>query len=49
MEVVGDSQGAGITALVITAILRSKLVTPADPISTKALAYLERFLGPKGA
>jgi squalene-hopene/tetraprenyl-beta-curcumene cyclase len=38
----------GITALVVTALLRSKQVTPVDPTVTKALAYLERFLGPKG-
>jgi squalene-hopene/tetraprenyl-beta-curcumene cyclase len=38
----------GITALVVTALLRSKRITPADPVVTKALAYLERFVGPKG-
>jgi squalene-hopene/tetraprenyl-beta-curcumene cyclase len=38
----------GISALVATALLRSKRVTPADPVVTKALAYLEQFIGPKG-
>ena len=44
----GDRKEPGITALVVTALLRTKRVTPADPLSTKALDYLERFLGPKG-
>jgi len=38
----------GITALVVTALLRSGQVAPGDPIVTKALGYLERFIGPKG-
>lgn len=38
----------GLTALVVTALLRSKRVTPADPATTRALAYLEGFIGPKG-
>ena len=38
----------GITALVITALLRAKRTTPTDPVTTKALAYLEKFVGPKG-
>jgi squalene-hopene/tetraprenyl-beta-curcumene cyclase len=38
----------GITALVVTAMLRSKQVTPSDPAVTKGLAYLERFLGRDG-
>jgi squalene-hopene/tetraprenyl-beta-curcumene cyclase len=38
----------GITALAATALLRSKHVTPADPAIVKALAYLEKFIGPKG-
>ncbi|MFO0949747.1 MAG: prenyltransferase/squalene oxidase repeat-containing protein [Isosphaeraceae bacterium] len=38
----------GITALCVTSLLRSKRVTPAEPVVTKALAYLERFVGPKG-
>ena len=38
----------GITALVVTALLRSKRVTPADPAVMKGLAYLEGFLSPKG-
>lgn len=44
----GTRKEPGITALVITALLRSKLVTPAEPAITKGLAYLERFVGPKG-
>ena len=43
----GD-KGPGITGLVATGLLRSKRVTPADPAITKALAYLEGFLSPKG-
>jgi squalene-hopene/tetraprenyl-beta-curcumene cyclase len=38
----------GITALVVTALIRSKRITPADPIVTRALTYLEQFVGPKG-
>lgn len=38
----------GITALVVTALLRSKRVAPADPAVTRALSYLEQFVGPRG-
>ncbi len=38
----------GITALVVTALLRSGQVAPGDPTVTRALAYLEGFIGPKG-
>ncbi len=38
----------GITALVVTALLRSRRVTPAEPAVVKGLAYLEQFIGPKG-
>jgi squalene-hopene/tetraprenyl-beta-curcumene cyclase len=38
----------GITALVITALLRSGQVTPGEPVVTKALTYLEGFISPKG-
>ncbi|MDR3635758.1 MAG: terpene cyclase/mutase family protein [Isosphaeraceae bacterium] len=38
----------GITALAAAALLRSKRVTPADPVVTKALTYLEGLLGSKG-
>jgi squalene-hopene/tetraprenyl-beta-curcumene cyclase len=38
----------GITALVVTALLRSKRVAPDEPVVTKGLGYLEQFLGPKG-
>jgi len=44
----GDRKEPGITALVVTALLRSKHVTAGEPVVTKGLAYLERFLGPKG-
>ena len=37
-----------MTALVVTALLRSGQVAPGDPAVTKALAYLEGFIGPKG-
>ena len=39
----------GITALVLTALLRSKRVTPDDPAVARGLAYLEGFLAPDGA
>ena len=38
----------GITALVVTALLRSGQVPPGDPMVTRALRYLEGFIGPKG-
>jgi squalene-hopene/tetraprenyl-beta-curcumene cyclase len=38
----------GITALVVTALLRSGQVAPGDPTITKALTYLEGFIGPNG-
>jgi squalene-hopene/tetraprenyl-beta-curcumene cyclase len=38
----------GITALVVTALLRSGLVTPDEPAVLRALAFLERYIGPKG-
>jgi squalene-hopene/tetraprenyl-beta-curcumene cyclase len=44
----GDRKEPGITALVVTAMLRSGRVTPDDPAVVKGLTYLERFLGPKG-
>ena len=44
----GDRKEPGITALVVTALLRSKRITPTDPLATKAFAYLEGFVGPKG-
>ena len=43
-----DRKEPGITALVATALLRSRKVTPADPTVARALAYLEKFLGPEG-
>ncbi len=38
----------GISALVVTALLRSGQVPPGDPMITRALKYLEGFIGPKG-
>jgi squalene-hopene/tetraprenyl-beta-curcumene cyclase len=38
----------GITALVITALLRSGQVPPGDPMATRAFKYLESFIGAKG-
>jgi squalene-hopene/tetraprenyl-beta-curcumene cyclase len=40
--------GPGITGIAVTALLRSKLVTPEEPVVTKGLAYVERFINPKG-
>ena len=41
-------RGPGITGIVVTAMLRSKRVTPADPTVVKGLGYLEGFISPKG-
>ena len=41
-------RGPGITGLVVTALLRSKRVTPSDPVVSKGLTYLEGFISPKG-
>src|SRR5208283_4854579 len=38
----------GITALVVTALLRSGQVPPGDPMVTRAFKYLEGFIGAKG-
>ncbi len=38
----------GITALVVTALLRSGQVAPGDPTVARALTYLEGFIGPQG-
>jgi len=38
----------GISALVVTALLRSGQVAPGEPVVTKALSYLEGFVSPKG-
>ena len=43
-----DRKEPGITALVVTAILRSGLVTPAEPVAARGLDYLEQFVDPKG-
>lgn len=44
----GDRNEPGITALVVTALLRSKQVTPEEPAILKGLSYLEQFLDPQG-
>ncbi len=44
----GSRKEPGITALVLTSLLRAGRVRPTEPVATRALAYLERFLGPKG-
>lgn len=38
----------GITALVLTGLLKSKRVTVNEPVVTKGLAYLEQFVDPQG-
>ncbi|WZO96661.1 prenyltransferase/squalene oxidase repeat-containing protein [Isosphaeraceae bacterium EP7] len=43
-----DRKEPGITALVIAGLLRSRLVTPAEPFVVKGLAYLEQFVTAKG-
>jgi squalene-hopene/tetraprenyl-beta-curcumene cyclase len=44
----GDRKEPGITALVVTALLRSKRVPAGDPAISKGLGYLEAFVDPKG-
>ena len=44
----GNRNEPGITALVVTALLRSRQVGPADPAVAKGLGYLEGFVDPKG-
>ena len=44
----GARKEPGITALVVTALLRSGRVAPGDPAIAKGLAYLEGFLGTDG-
>ncbi len=44
----GDRKEPGITALVVTAMLRSGRVTPEDPAIARGLRYLEQFVSPKG-
>jgi squalene-hopene/tetraprenyl-beta-curcumene cyclase len=43
-----DRKEPGITALAATALLRSKRVTPDDPVIVKALEYLQQYVGSKG-
>ncbi|WP_165075861.1 prenyltransferase/squalene oxidase repeat-containing protein [Paludisphaera rhizosphaerae] len=43
------SREPGITALVVAALLRSKLVGPEDPAIVKALGFLEKYLDEKGS
>lgn len=38
----------GVTALVVTGLLRSGLASPSDPTVVKGLAYLETFIKPEG-
>ncbi len=42
-----SERGPGITGIVVTALLRAKRATPAEPAITKGLAYLEGFISPK--
>ncbi len=42
-----SEKGPGITGLAVTALLRSKRVTPSEPMIVKGLAYLEGFISPK--
>jgi squalene-hopene/tetraprenyl-beta-curcumene cyclase len=43
----GDRE-PGITALVVTAMLRSGQIAPEDPAVIKGLAFLQKYIGPKG-
>ena len=44
----GERKEPGITGLVLAGLLKSKSVTPNDPVVTKGLAYLEKYAGAKG-
>jgi len=44
----GDRNEPGITALVVTALLRTKRVTPDEPAIVKALGFLQEYVDPKG-
>jgi squalene-hopene/tetraprenyl-beta-curcumene cyclase len=44
----GDRQEPGITALVVTALVRSKRVTAEDPSIIKALESLQKYVSPRG-
>lgn len=44
----GDRNEPGITALVVTGLLRSGRVTPFEPIVRKGLDYLQRHVSPEG-
>jgi squalene-hopene/tetraprenyl-beta-curcumene cyclase len=43
----GDRE-PGITALVVTAMLRTGRIAPEDPAITKGLTFLQKYIGPKG-
>lgn len=43
-----DRREPGITALAVTALLRSGQAGPADPVVIKGLTYLEAFVKPEG-
>ena len=43
-----DRKEPGITALVVTALLRTGRVVAGDPVVTRGLSFLEQFVGPKG-
>jgi squalene-hopene/tetraprenyl-beta-curcumene cyclase len=43
-----DRKEPGLTAIVVTALLRTHGLTPLDPAITRALTYLEQYAGPKG-
>ena len=47
---IGLSKGGlgAVLVLAVTPLLRSQRVTPGEPTVTRALGYLEQFLGPKG-
>ena len=42
------SREPGITALVVTAMLRTGQIAPEDPVITRGLTFLEKYIGPKG-
>jgi squalene-hopene/tetraprenyl-beta-curcumene cyclase len=42
-----SEKGPGITGIAVTALLRSRRATPAEPAIVRAIAYLEGFISPK--
>lgn len=44
----GNRNEPGITALVATALLRTRRITPDEPAIARAMGFLEKYVGPRG-